>query len=121
MLAVCPSASRVIQDRFRTFDAMAAPPTETRAAIAHVLRRTTFGPHPGQVDAFGSGSVDDALHQVLTAPAPALDAPKLGSDHDEELLTTWWLKRMARPDVGLAEKMTWFWHTHFTSGFDKVR
>src|SRR6266700_1927973 len=43
---------------------------DDRAAIAHLLRRATFGPAPGQVEALNPGGVAAALDQVLTATPP---------------------------------------------------
>ncbi len=90
------------------------------ALIAHLLRRTSFGPLPGQVEALMAGGVNAAIEVVLAAQPPALPpAPSL--DKSKPLaLTQWWLARMADPAVGLAEKMTWFWHGHFTSSRKKV-
>ena len=92
---------------------------DERPMIAHLLRRTTFGPFPGEVEQFANYAT--ALTTVLGATPVALQPPALGSDDDEKLLTQWWLERVATPGTGLGEKMTWFWHGHFTSGFDKVR
>jgi uncharacterized protein (DUF1800 family) len=32
----------------------------------------------------------------------------------------WWLELMSRGDVGLHERMVWFWHGHFTSSLEKA-
>ena len=44
------------------------PPTQ-QAMIAHVLRRTTFGPFPGQVESLLPLGVDGVIEKVLAAPA----------------------------------------------------
>ena len=93
---------------------------ETRARIAHVLRRTSFGPHPGQVEALAGSGVAGAVEAVLGAPALQPDPPGLGTKDDEGLLVDWWLEVMSRPDAGLHEKMVWFWHGHLTSSLDKT-
>ncbi len=36
-------------------------------------------------------------------------------------LKVWWMKTMATTDTPLREKMTLFWHNHFTSSIQKVR
>jgi uncharacterized protein (DUF1800 family) len=90
---------------------------DDRAAIAHLLRRTTFGPAPGQVDALNPGGVAAALDQVLAATPPPLPPPPTMDGWDPPV---WWLLRMADPAVGLAEKMTWFWHAHLCTSQDKV-
>ena len=90
------------------------------ALIAHLLRRTSFGPLPGQVEALLPGGVKVAIEAVLSAQAPGL-APAPALDKATPLaLPEWWLARMADPLVGLEEKMTWFWHGHFTSSRKKV-
>ena len=77
---------------------------DDRAAIAHLLRRTTFGPYPGQVDALNAGGVAAALEGILsTTPPPIPPAPVLTGWRDPAV---WWMQRMADPNVGLHEKMT---------------
>jgi uncharacterized protein (DUF1800 family) len=90
---------------------------DDRAAIAHLLRRTTFGPVPGQVESLNAGGVTAALDAILAATDPALPAPPNMSGWDP---ITWWMTRMADPAVGLHEKMVWFWHGHLTSSIEKV-
>jgi uncharacterized protein (DUF1800 family) len=36
-------------------------------------------------------------------------------------LGVWWLNRMAAVDQPYAERMTWFWHTHFATSIQKVQ
>ena len=93
---------------------------ETRARIAHLLRRTGFGPHPGQVDALAGAGVNAALEAVLAAPPLRPDPAELGTKDDYAQLVRWWLNVMGRPDAGLHEKMVWFWHGHLTSSIDKA-
>jgi uncharacterized protein (DUF1800 family) len=86
------------------------------ALIAHLLRRVSFGPLPGQVEALEPHGYDAAVETVLSAPPlPAFPPPAAGDD-----LATAWLRWMRRPDAGLHEKLTWFWHGHFTSSVDAV-
>lgn len=93
---------------------------DERAQIAHLLRRTGFGPHPGQVEALVPGGVDGAIEAVLAAPALSPEPPALGTDDDYSSLVNWWLDTMADPAAGLHEKMVWFWHGHLTSSLDKT-
>ena len=93
---------------------------DDRAAIAHLLRRTGFGPFPGQVETLNAGGLAAALGTVLDAtPSPLPADPNL-DDGDGERPPEWWLRRMRDPAAGLHEKMTWFWHGHLTSEYFKV-
>ena len=93
---------------------------DDRAAIAHLLRRTGFGPFPGQVEALNPGGLAAALNGVLTATPPTLPAAPTLDTGDGERPPEWWLRRMRDPAAGLHEKMTWFWHGLLTSEYFKV-
>jgi len=96
--------------------------TSTKALVAHVLRRTTFGPFPGQVDTWAAKGVAATINHVLAAPALSVTnwPTAAAADDGSDLPVRWWLARMANPNAGLHEKMTFFWHGHFTTGHDKV-
>src|SRR4051794_3477713 len=90
---------------------------DDRAAIAHLLRRATFGPAPGQVEALNAGGRAPAgTRAAAPRPPPPPAPPHLGGGEPP----IWWMLRMSDPAVGLAEKMTWFWHAHLCSSVDKV-
>ncbi|MFI1918410.1 DUF1800 family protein [Nocardia sp. NPDC020380] len=91
---------------------------EELAAVAHVLRRTTFGPFPGQVEALAGGAVD----AVLGAAALTPETPVFDEDSDTGAAgpVARWLRLMGDPAAGVHEKLVWFWHGHFTSSHDKV-
>jgi uncharacterized protein (DUF1800 family) len=100
-------------------------------AIARLLRRTTFGPFPGQVATHVDaghrvGDVVDALlgapplpftppHDI-DVPLATTSPPELGSP----VLQRWWVERMGSDDAGLHEKLMWFWHGHFTTSASKA-
>ncbi|MEA2621923.1 MAG: hypothetical protein QOH61_833 [Chloroflexota bacterium] len=89
------------------------------AKIAHLLRRTSFGPFPGQVERLAKLGVPGAIDQVLAgAPLPVI-APDISDDSSDDPIR-WWLGMMANPSHGLHEKMTWFWHGLVTVSHDKV-
>ncbi|MVU82059.1 DUF1800 family protein [Nocardia sp. ET3-3] len=92
------------------------------AAVAHVLRRTTFGPFPGRVEEFAGRGGGDVIDTVLGAKALEPATPVF--DEDEDAAASGpvgrWLKAMADPAAGVHEKLVWFWHGHFTSSHDKV-
>lgn len=98
---------------------MVATDTLTEApAVAHLLRRTGFGPAPGQVEA--AGSYADALEAVLAAAVD--DGAEMPDPVDDDVYPAvlWWVRRMRRGDHALHEKMVWFWHSHLTSSSDKA-
>jgi uncharacterized protein (DUF1800 family) len=94
--------------------------SDDKPSIAHLLRRTGFGPHPGQVETLLPLGYEGALAQVLAAPALRPEPPAFGTKDDERVLVTWWLTVMGDPAAGLHEKMVWFWHGHLTSSLDKA-
>ncbi len=92
----------------------------TEALIAHVLRRTTFGPFPGQVESLVPLGVQGVIDRVLSA-APLSTTKKPAIDDDGSYAPVdWWLDRMADPKAGIHEKMTWYWHGHLTTSHSKV-
>jgi uncharacterized protein (DUF1800 family) len=94
----------------------------TEALVAHVLRRTTFGPAPGLVESFAAKGPDGPLEAVDWAlnakPLPILPATVTKDDWDPSLRG--WTDNLRSPDAGLHEKMTWFWHGHLTTSSLKV-
>lgn len=93
-----------------------------RAAIAHVLRRCTFGPHPWQVEDLVAEGLDAAavIERVLAAPPLYPAAPGLGGDDEWEQMRFWWPRVMADRAGGIHEKLVWFWHGHLTSAMSKA-
>ncbi len=90
---------------------------DPRPLIAHLLRRVSFGPLPGQVEELAAGGVAQAIESVLRAEVlPPFDHPTKSDDD----IATPWIKQMQDPRSGLAEKVTWFWHGHFTSSVTQV-
>lgn len=92
---------------------------DDHALRAHVLRRLTFGPSRGQLDELSGVAPADLVARLLAAGPLDVEDPELGSDDDYARLPQWWLDIMTRPDAGLHEKLTWFWHGHLTSSLDK--
>ncbi|MBK1648033.1 DUF1800 domain-containing protein [Rhabdochromatium marinum] len=112
----------------------------------HLLARTGFGPTWSEIQHFASLSRSEAIEHLLadtrvqssTAP-PAWGAvyltplSKQNSTENERRqrhlirrewqaeLRRWWLSEMRVTPSPLTERMTLFWHGHFTSAFNKVR
>ncbi|SCG34214.1 DUF1800 domain-containing protein [Micromonospora humi] len=119
-----------------------------REAVAHLLRRATFGPTADEVDAAERAGFGATLDRLLTpdgpdrgaaaTPAPAFGpdpAAALGKDAGREqrqqanrerraqvtALTAWWLARMVAAEHQCDEKLLFFWHGHWATGAQKVR
>ena len=98
---------------------------DERADLAHLLRRTSFGPFPFQVESLVANGYEGTLAAVVNAPTPPVDKPDLAGDDAHGALRNWWMDRLISvtakdPTAGLHERMVWLWHGHFTSGFDKI-
>ena len=103
-----------------------SPLGSEKARVAHLLRRTTFG---ATLDDFEKAASDgfsktvDRLLETRPEPPPALDSTN-DFVHDRRLnvgmLQQWWLDHMLSTSTPFAERMTLFWHGHFTSDYRKV-
>ncbi|MET8039298.1 DUF1800 domain-containing protein [Micromonospora sp. NPDC005215] len=119
-----------------------------REAVAHLLRRATFGPTADEVDAAERAGPAATLDSLL-APAradrgaAATPPPPLAADPYAALtkestreqrqaasaerrkqlqqLTGWWLDRMVAAEDGLTEKLVFFWHGHWATSAQKVK
>lgn len=87
----------------------------------HLLSRTTFGATPAEIHSFAAmdhaAAVDrllDTWHGDALTMRPAWDDLASG-------LRNWWVEEMLVTDQPMVERMTLFWHGHFTSAFVKVR
>ena len=80
------------------------PPVE-EDADAIVLGSILSGKKP-----FGNPEVRAAYMRTIRAHTRGIEA-----------LTSWWMGRMATSPAPLQEKLTLFWHGHFTSSFGDVR
>jgi uncharacterized protein (DUF1800 family) len=93
----------------------------------HLIRRAGFGVTGGLFHALqGLGSRAAAVDRLLDESqseddeaAPAGIFP-IDRPHQLEVAQSWWLNRMVMTRAPLIEKMTLFWHGHFTSATDKV-
>ena len=117
---------------------------ETRAEVAHLLRRAGFSASGTEIDAAAKAGYE-ATVAALIAPGgadpgvAATPAPAIGADpgfgqkdaagrkaanqsraQQEYALVGWWLSRMAQVTQTLVEKRTFFWHGHFATSIQKV-
>ena len=88
--------------------------------IAHVLRRTGFGPYPGQVEQWSDLGVGALLDTVVSDAGIEIGEPRKQHRDDWAPLVSTWVANMRQPDASLHEKMKWFWHGHFTTNAEKV-
>ena len=92
--------------------------------VAHLLRRTGFGIRPGQMDAMAPFDIHDLIDERIADDGWALSAEDAENRNFDDVewntLSEDWVNQMLSPDTGLHERMTWFWHGHFTSSKDKA-
>lgn len=125
--------------------ATAAPAIGPEAA-RHLLNRTGFDARPARIDEIAGLSRSEAAEAVLAGnaksagtPAPAwvgeFISPRRVREYTEAErmqfqrqlvargieLKNWWVTEMLTTHSPLTERMTLFWHNHFTSSLQKVR
>lgn len=113
----------------------------------HLLSRTGFGGTPEEIRAFMAFDRPEAVKQLLTTPTNMASTPPPSWIHrlpplprlrkfwtaqerkafHEQLkvqgheLKAWWYRELVMTHHPLLERMTLFWHNHFTSSLHKVR
>lgn len=109
-----------------------------RHQIAHLLRRAGFGGTPEDLDTYAAlgfeGAVDrlvnysgaddsdaDNTASLVRASAPDNPNQKHPEFGNPQLEVAIWLTRMLLTKRPLQEKMTLFWHGHFTSSIQDVK
>jgi uncharacterized protein (DUF1800 family) len=103
-----------------------SPLASEGARVAQLLRRATFGVRPETLETALSRGFErtlDAMLEAVPAEPPGLISPQdptRGARLDGGDLQKWWLEHMLKTPTPLAERMTAFWHGHFTSSLDKV-
>jgi uncharacterized protein (DUF1800 family) len=104
----------------------ASPLGSESARVQHLLRRAAFGATAEELErALSDGfkkTVDRLVETKPATPPPlaaAEDATRL-SRLNPRLLQQWWLDWMLATPTPFVERMTFFWHGHFTSDFRKV-
>lgn len=121
-----PTASRPGLDWVSPLGAKGEAARAEEARIAHLLRRTTFGASTAELDrAITDGFERTVERQIDTpaAPPPPLPGAETATNSSRlpiDRLQIWWLDHMLASPTPFAEKMTLFWHGHFTSEYRKV-
>jgi uncharacterized protein (DUF1800 family) len=91
----------------------------------HLLSRATFGATPAEIGAVAAMDYEAAVDRLLaTWHGDPLTRPPMWFEKSPEeqgrALCRWWIEEMLVTDQPLVERMTLFWHNHFTSSLDKV-
>lgn len=112
----------------------------------HLLNRTGFEARAGQINEFAHLTRRNAVERLLSGALTAAQTPlppsantfvspralrELSGDARKAFqreqteraieLKNWWVAEMVRTPSPLTERMTLFWHNHFTSSLQKVR
>jgi uncharacterized protein (DUF1800 family) len=102
----------------------ASPLNAEGARVMQLLRRATFGYTPAQLESALSDGFDKTVDRLLeTKPAePAVPsfANTPGGRFPINQLQSWWVDHILSTPTPFAERMTLFWHGHFTSDYRKV-
>ncbi len=119
----------------------------TTEEARHLVARTGFGATPTELEALAGSSRAEAVAYLLdgvgttaaTPPPDWVDEPlhtpaelrdlseeernalKRERRRRERELKGWWVQEMMTTDSPLTERLTLFWHNHFTSAFEKVK
>ena len=94
------------------------------ARVMQLLRRTSFGYTSSQLEAALSEGFNKTVDRLIETnpvePAPLAAATTPGGLFAVGQLQQWWLDHMLSTTTPFAERMTLFWHGHFTSDYRKV-
>lgn len=101
-----------------------SPLNSESARVMHLLRRTSFGYTPTHLEgALSDGfsrTVDRLIEAPPTEPPPLAAANTPGGRFPIAQLQQWWIDHMFTTPTPFAERMTLFWHGHFTSDYRKA-
>jgi uncharacterized protein (DUF1800 family) len=94
------------------------------ARVMHLLRRATLGYTDVQLESALSAGFNKTVDRLLETPPdepPAFDASATpGGRFPIVQLQQWWVDHMLSTPTPFAERMTLFWHGHFTSDYRKA-
>lgn len=102
-----------------------SPLSGDAARVAHLLRRTSLGYTAAEFEhaaSAGFRSTVDRLLEETPSPPPDFLAgdPARGVRWTPAELQLWWIQHMLATPTPFAERLTLFWHGHFTSDLQKV-
>lgn len=95
--------------------------------LSHLLRRTEFVARPERLTELSGATRAEAVDDILDVPADPVPYPEelqvdlAGSTYEHWVTAlAWWLDRMVDAPRPVQERMTFFWHGHFCSSWEKV-
>jgi len=94
--------------------------------LAHLLRRTEFVARPNRMTELAAATRSEAVDNILNVTTPVAIPAYVDHDIDGEgynqwvFAVQWWTDRMVDSPKPMQERMAFFWHGHFCSGWDKV-
>ncbi len=101
-----------------------SPLAAERAKTAQLLRRATFGFSPAELEqSLSAGfakTVDRLVETKPQVPNPFATDPAMYARLNIGQLQQWWVDHILATSTPFAERMTLYWHGHFTSDFRKV-
>ncbi|HEX7265016.1 MAG TPA: DUF1800 domain-containing protein [Candidatus Dormibacteraeota bacterium] len=101
-----------------------SPLSHESARVMQLLRRTSFGYTQAQLDAALSDGYNRTVDRLIETPPqepPVLAAASTpGGRFGVPQLQQWWVDHMLTTKTPFAERMTLFWHGHFTSDYRKT-
>jgi uncharacterized protein (DUF1800 family) len=102
----------------------ASPLGSESARVMQLLRRTSFGYTTAQLESALSDGFNRTVDRLIETPPsepPALAAASTpGGRFAVTALQQWWIDHMLATPTPFAERMTLFWHGHFTSDYRKA-
>jgi uncharacterized protein (DUF1800 family) len=121
MALVNPTAAPIVNTKD-----WVSPLGKPEAQVAQLLRRATFGMTKAQYDQALADGFQKTVDRLVETPAampkdlPGADVATQDKPINVGNLQTWWIDQMLATSTPFAERMTFFWHGHFTSDFRKV-
>ncbi|MBM4434021.1 MAG: DUF1800 domain-containing protein [Chloroflexi bacterium] len=103
-----------------------SPLGDEAVRVAHLLRRTSFGYSPAELEAALTDGYQRAVDRLIETPPmepptfPAAENASQTNGLNAGQLQQWWLDWAIKSPTPFAEVMTLFWHGHFTSDYRKV-
>jgi len=121
-----PGTARALEGTTIATTDWISPLDRPEAQVGHLLRRTTFGATTAQLEAARADGFRRTVDRLIETPAvmpkelPGAEDATQDKPINIGVLQSWWLDHMLTTPTPFAERMTFFWHGHFTSDYRKV-